>query len=165
MYKKILVPTDGSEISTAVAIKGVLFARQIGAEVVALYVAPEYQYPVYVEVIPPTYPSEQQYETTMKKAGEIHLKPIQDAAQAAGVICTPVTAFSDVPAQKIADAARENACDLIFIGSHGRTGLDKFLIGSVTSKVLGFARVPVLVDRLEKMPGEPKEPRAEVAGF
>ncbi len=165
MYKKILVPTDGSDLSTAAAIKGVSFAREIGAEVVALFVSPEYQYPVYVEIIPPTYPSEQEYETTMKKAGDIHLKPIYDAALAAGVKCAPVTAFSDVPAQKIADAAKENGCDLIFIGSHGRTGLDKFLIGSVTSKVLGLARVPVLVDRLEKPLGEPKEPRVEPTGF
>jgi nucleotide-binding universal stress UspA family protein len=149
MYKKILVTTDGSDVSAAAAIKGVKFAKSIGAEVVGLFVAPEYQYPVYVEIIPPTYPSEQEYETTMKKAGEIHLKAIQDAAQAAGVKCTAVTSFSDVPAQKIADTAIENSCDLIFMGSHGRTGLNKLLIGSVTSRVLGLSRVPVLVDRLD----------------
>lgn len=163
MYKKILVPTDGSAISTAAAIKGVGFAKEIGAEVVALYVAPEYQYPVYVEVIPPTYPSEQEYETTMKKAGEVHLKSIHDAASNAGVKCTPVTAFSDVPAQKIADAALENGCDLIFMGSHGRTGLNKLLIGSVTSRVLGLSQLPILVDRLNldsAGKGVPLEPAA-----
>ncbi|RJX30936.1 MAG: universal stress protein [Oxalobacter sp.] len=149
MYKKILVTTDGSEVSAAAAIKGVTFAKSIGAEVVGMFVAPEYQYPVYVEIIPPTYPSEQEYETTMKKAGEVHLKPIQEAAQSMGVKCTALTLFSDVPAQKIADAATENACDLIFMGSHGRTGLNKLLVGSVTARVLGLSRVPVLVDRLD----------------
>ena len=103
MYKKILVTTDGSEVSASAAIKGVQFAKEIGAEVVGLFVAPEYQYPVYVEIIPPSYPTEQEYETTMKKAGEVHLKPIQEAAQSMGVTCHAVTAFSDVPAQKIAD--------------------------------------------------------------
>ena len=153
MYKKILVTTDGSDVSAAAAIKGVTFAKAIGAEVVGLFVAPEYQYPVYVEIIPPTYPSEQEYETTMKKAGEVHLKPILEAAQSMGVKCLAQTAFSDVPAQKIVDAAMENGCDLIFMGSHGRTGLNKLLIGSVTARVLGLSRVPVLVDRLDK-PGK-----------
>ena len=148
MYKKVLVPTDGSEISTAAALKGVTFAKEIGAQLVALYISPEYQYPVYVEVIPPTYPSEQEYQSTMKKAGEVHLKPLQDAARAANVECVGVTAFSDVPAQKIVDVALEQGCDLIFMGSHGRTGLNKLLIGSVTSRVLGLSPVPVLVDRL-----------------
>lgn len=165
MYKKILVPTDGSDNSTAAAIKGITFAKEIGAEVVALYVAPEYQYPVYVEVIPPTYPSEQEYEATMKKAGEIHLKPLQDTAQSAGVKCTALTSFSDVPAQQIADAALENGCDLIFMGSHGRTGLNKLLIGSVTSRVLGLARVPVLVDRLNGGGEEAKGLKSEQAAF
>ena len=165
MYKKILVPTDGSEISTAAAIKGLAFAKSIGAELVGIYVSPEYQYPVYVEIIPPTYPSEQEYEATMKKAGDIHLQPIQAEAQTAGVKFTGLTAFSDVPAQKIVDTAKEMGCDLIFIGSHGRTGIGKFLLGSVTGKVLGISSVPVLVDRLERAPAPEKEPRIEPAGF
>ena len=165
MYKKILLPTDGSEVSATAATKGVAFAKEIGAEVVGLYVAPEYQYPVYVEVIPPTYPSESEYEATMQKAGEIHLKPLQDAAQAAGVKYTGVTAFSDTPAQQIADAAIANGCDLIFIGSHGRTGLNKLLIGSVTSKVLGLASVPVLVDRLNVPPKQGKAAKMETPGL
>jgi nucleotide-binding universal stress UspA family protein len=165
MFKKILVPTDGSDISAAAAIKGIAFAKSIGAEVVGVYVSPEYQYPVYVEIIPPTYPSEQEYEATMRKAGEIHLKPIQEAAQSAGVKFTGVTAFSDTPAQKIADTIKENGCDLVFMGSHGRTGLGKFLLGSVTGKVLGISSVPVLVDRLDKPPAKAQEPRMEPAGF
>jgi nucleotide-binding universal stress UspA family protein len=165
MYKKILVPTDGSELSAAAAVKGVAFAKHIGAEVVGVYVAPEYQYPVYVEIIPPTYPSESEYETTMKKAGEIHLKSIQEAAQSAGVKYVGVTAFSDTPAQKIVDTAKDNQCDLIFIGSHGRTGIGKFLLGSVTGKVLGISSVPVLVDRLPRPPQKEKEPKPEPVGF
>lgn len=78
MYKKILVLTD-SAISTAAAIKGVGFAKEIGAEVVALYVAPEYISTRACRGDPrPTCP--QEYETTMKKAGEVHLKSIHDAA-------------------------------------------------------------------------------------
>ncbi|MEA5097917.1 MAG: universal stress protein, partial [Burkholderiaceae bacterium] len=145
MYKKVLVPTDGSEISSAAAIKGVAFAASIGAEVVAIYVAPEHQYPVYVEIIPPSYPSEQEYQDTMKKAGEMHLKPIQDAAQAANVKFTAITTFSDVPAEQIVNTAQERGCDLIFMGSHGRTGFGRFLLGSVTTRALALSTVPVLV--------------------
>jgi len=163
MYKKVLVPTDGSEVSSAAAIKGVSFAASIGAEVVAIYVAPEYQYPVYVEIIPPSYPSEDEYQNTMKKAGEIHLKPIQDAAQAAGINCTGITAFSDVPAEQIVDVAQQQGCDLIFMGSHGRTGLGRFLLGSVTTRVLALSTVPVLVDRLDKEPTS--GPKSEPASF
>ena len=150
MYKKVLVPTDGSEVSSAAAIKGVAFAASIGAEVVAIYVAPEYQYPVYVEIIPPSYPSEDEYQNTMKKSGGVYLKPIEDAAQAAGVKYTGVTAFSDVPAEQIVDTVQKQGCDLVFMGSHGRTGLGRFLLGSVTTRVLALCPVPVLVDRLEK---------------
>ena len=159
MYKKILVPTDGSEVSSAAAIKGVAFAASIGADVVAIYVAPEYQYPVYVEIIPPTYPSEQEYQITMKKAGELHLKPIQEAAQAAGIQFSGITAFSDVPAEQIVNTAQEQGCDMIFMGSHGRTGLGRFLLGSVTTRALALSTVPVLVDRLEKASAAASETR------
>ncbi|MBS1170890.1 MAG: universal stress protein [Burkholderiaceae bacterium] len=164
MYKKVLVPTDGSEVSTAAAIKGVKFAASIGSEVVAIYVAPEYQYPIYVEIIPPSYPSEEEYQSTMKKAGEVHLKPIQDAAQAAGIKSTGITTFSDVPAEQIVDAAQKQGCDLIFMGSHGRTGLGRFLLGSVTTRVLALSMVPVLVDRLDKEQA-PAGGKSESASF
>jgi len=71
MYKKLLIPTDGSVFSSTVAAAGVEFARQINAEVIGLYVAAEYQYPVYVEVIPPSYPSEEEYQASMRKAGRV----------------------------------------------------------------------------------------------
>ena len=164
MYKKILLPTDGSDLSAAAATVGVAFAKSIGAEVVGLYVSPEYQYPVYVEIIPPSYPSEEEYANTMKKAGEMHLKPIEEAATREGVTFMGVTAFSDVPAQQIVDTALANGCDLIFMGSHGRTGLNKLLIGSVTAKVLGLSRVPVLVHRID-LPAKSKGGKSEPAAF
>ncbi len=163
MYKKILVSTDGSDVSNNAAIKGIRFAKHIGADAVAIYVAPEYQYPIYVEIIPPTYPSEAEYEDTMAKTGSIHLQPILDAAKSEGVSCEGMTAFSDVPAEKIVGAASEKGCDLIYMGSHGRTGLGRIFLGSVTSRVLTLSHVPVLVDRLELDEGNKKV--TEAAGF
>lgn len=154
MYRKILITTDGSAVSTTTALQGVDFARQMGAQVLALFVAPEYQYPVYVEIIPPSYPSEEEYIAAIEKAGAEHLKPILDAAASAGLEQSGVTAFSDSTALKIVEVAGKNRCDLIFMGSHGRSGWGQLLLGSVTNRVLSHTTLPVLVHRLIKEPAK-----------
>lgn len=153
MYRKILITTDGSAVSKHTACAGVKFAQQMGAEVLALFVAPEYQYPVYVEIIPPSYPSEDEYIEQMKRMGSEHLGSIMRAAAEAGLKATAITAFSDATALKIVDIAEEQQCDLIFMGSHGRSGWGQLLLGSVTNKVLSHTQKPVLVHRLIKEPG------------
>lgn len=152
MYKKILIPTDGSVLSGATALAGVEFAKQSGTEVFGLFVAPEYHYPIYVEIIPPSYPSEEEYQASMRKAGDIHLGTIRSAAAAAGIAFTGLTTFSDGIAREIVHVAKENGCDLIFMGSHGRSGWGHALLGSVTTKVLSTCQIPVLVHRLKKEP-------------
>lgn len=153
MYQKILITTDGSAISCNTAKAGVEFARQLGAQVLVLYVAPEYQYPVYVEIVPPTYPSEDEYIAAMLKNGAEHVRPVLQSARDADVACEAMTAFSDATAQKIVDVAEQNHCDLIFMGSHGRSGWGQLLLGSVTNKVLSHTLKPVMVHRLIKEPG------------
>jgi nucleotide-binding universal stress UspA family protein len=152
MYRKILITTDGSAVSQHTACAGVKFAKQLGAEVLALYVAPEYQYPVYVEIIPPTYPSEDEYLVQMQRVGSEHLRPILEAAEKAGLEHRGMVAFADSTAQKIVNVSEEQHCDLIFMGSHGRSGWGQLLLGSVTNKVLSHAQKPVLVHRLLKEP-------------
>lgn len=152
MYRKILITTDGSAVSRATACAGVAFAGQMQAAVLALYVAPEYQYPVYIEIIPPTYPDEGDYRAAMRRAGANHMQSIQEAAAKRGLACECQTAFSENPALKIVEVAQEQQCDLIFIGSHGRGGWGHLLLGSVTNKVLSHTRLPVLVHRLIKEP-------------
>lgn len=152
MYNKILIPTDGSDISNAAARAGVEFAQQLGAEVIGLFVAPKYQYPVFIEIIPPSFPTEDEYLDSMRKVGDMHLQVINDAAQAAGIKSTGITVFSDATAREIVHTAEQQACDLIFIGSHGRSGWGQALLGSTTSKVLSSCQIPVLVYRLAKQP-------------
>jgi len=147
MYKKILIPTDGSPLSSAAARAGLAFARDAGAEVVGLFVAPGYLYPVYVDVIPPNYPTQEAHAAMMRKAGEEYLGEIEKGAADAGLRYSGVTLFSDDPAGKIVETAKDRQCDLIFIGSHGRSGLRQLLLGSVTSKVLASCHLPVLVYR------------------
>jgi nucleotide-binding universal stress UspA family protein len=150
MYTKVLIPTDGSAFSSSVALAGVEFAKQILAEIVGVFVAPEFQYPVYVEVLPPNCPSDQEHQESMRKAGEAYLKFVQEAAQAAGLKFSYLVVFSDFTAQKIARTAEEQHCDLIFMGSHGRSGWGQLLLGSVTAKVLSICEIPVLVHRIKK---------------
>lgn len=152
MYRKILITTDGSAVSGMTACAGVSFARQMGAEVLALFVAPEYQYPIYVEIIPPSYPSEEEYRAAMHRAGNGHVQSILDACARKDVRCEGMTAFAESAALKIVEVAASQGCDLIFIGSHGRSGWGQLLLGSVTNKVLSHSRLPVLVHRLIKEP-------------
>jgi nucleotide-binding universal stress UspA family protein len=153
MYQKILITTDGSTVSQHTACAGVKFAQQMGAEVLALFVAPEYQYPVYVEIVPPAYPSEEEYALQMQRLGEEYMGSIMRAAQGSGLKHACMTAFSDAAALKIVDVAEQQHCDLIFMGSHGRSGWGQLLLGSVTNKVLSHTTKPVLVHRLIREPG------------
>ena len=155
MYQKILITTDGSSISCNTAREGVRFAQQLGARVLVLYVAPAYQVPVYVEIVPPSYPSEDDYLASMRRNGERFLQPVLHAAQESGLQYEGMTAFSDATAQTIVDVAAEHGCDLIFMGSHGRSGWGQLLLGSVTNKVLSHTLKPVLVHRLVREPGGP----------
>lgn len=152
MYRKILITTDGSTVSKHTACAGVRFAQQMGAEVLALFVAPEYQFPVYVEIVPPAYPSEDEYFEAMRRVGADHLRSIQDKCATCSLNCETLVEFSDATAQKICDVAEERGCDLIFIGSHGRSGWGQVLLGSVTNKVLSHTAKPVLVHRLLQNP-------------
>ena len=152
MYRKILITTDGSAVSNKTACAGVEFARQLGAEVLALFVAPEYQYPIYVEIIPPSYPSEEEYRAAMQRAGNDHLQPLLAACAQQGVAAEGMTAFAESAALKIVEVAAHHGCDLIFMGSHGRSGWGHLLLGSVTNKVLSHSKIPVLVHRLIKDP-------------
>ena len=151
MFNKIMIPTDGSELSTAAALEGVAFAADNKSEVVGVYVAPEYQYPVYVEIIPPTYPIEEEYDSMMRKVGMEYLQPVQEAAKQAGVPFSSIVLFSNSAGSAIADAAKEQNCDLIFMGSHGRSGLGQLLVGSVTTNVLNLCQIPVLVHHIRKI--------------
>jgi len=154
MYKKILIATDGSAVSRHTACAGVEFARQMGAEVLALYVAPAYQYPVYVEIVPPTYPSEDEYVEQMRRVGNDLLGAVIQACSDAGLRSEGMTSFSDSPALEIVAVAERQGCDLLFMGSHGRSGWGQLLLGSVTSKVLSHTSKPVLVHRLLREPGK-----------
>ncbi|MFL6672673.1 MAG: universal stress protein [Massilia sp.] len=145
MYKRILVPTDGSDLSVQASAAAIDFARLCSAEIVALSVAEPYPLAPAAEgamVIDPGVEN-----GTLETLARQNVAQVARSAAAAGVPCTTVTVVSPVPYQEIIDVAAENKCDLIFMASHGRRGLSRLLAGSVTQNVLAYSSIPVMVLR------------------
>ena len=147
MFKHILVPTDGSQLSSDTAKRAIAFARETGAKVTFFFAKPDYPVAFYGEgaLIDPTTP-EKFAEMAELQAREI-LAAHEAAAKAEGVICATTSSVSDIPHEAIIAAADQAGADLIFMASHGRRGISGFLLGSETQKVLTHSKIPVLVYR------------------
>ena len=151
MFKKILIPTDGSVLSSQAANKGVTFARQIGAEIVALHVTQPFAATVGFDGMAAAYAiTDEDYDKTAKEQSKKYLQQILDRAETAGVKATGKSVSNFNVADGIVQAAEQEGCDLIFIGSHGRSGMSRLLLGSVTIKVLNIAKNTVLVYRVKE---------------
>ena len=147
MYKHILIPTDGSQLSDKAVAAGVEFARFIHARVTGFTAVPEYQIPSEAELMSRHAISLPDYERDAKKQAEITLQPIADRARAAGVEYDAEFTQSDRPHEAIIRAAQAHGCDLIFMASHGRRGISALLHGSETQGVLTHSTIPTLVYR------------------
>jgi len=151
MFKKILIPTDGSPLSVQAANAGVCFARSVGAEVVALNVMQPFAATIGFDGMAAAYAiTDEDYEKASADQAQRYLKQVTDRAQTAGVPSKSLAVTNFNVADGIVQAAAESHCDLIFIGSHGRSGLSRLLLGSVTAKVLSLAQTAVLVYRVKE---------------
>ena len=143
MFKHILIPTDGSDLSRKAILYGVQLAKESGAKVTGLTVVEPYQ-PAGIDTV--YVPLDQgDYEEQSRILSEKALEQVKMAAQAAGVPCETLREVLDQPYRAIIDAAQAVGCDLIVMASHGRSGLAAVLLGSVTVKVLTHTKLPVLV--------------------
>ncbi|MFL9926746.1 universal stress protein [Herbaspirillum lusitanum] len=145
MFKTILVPTDGSELSDKAIINAIDYAQHCNAKIIGISVAEPYPFSPLAESSMAIDPA--MYEENVRMLAEQHVKKIADAAQAAGLACQTTTAMSFAPDEEIVNAAKTFNCDAIFMASHGRSGLSKLFLGSKTQKVLAHSTVPVLVLR------------------
>ena len=147
MFKHILVPTDGSALSTDTVKRAVAFAKEASAKITFFYAKPDYPVAFYGEgaLIDPSTP-EKFAQMADKQAQEI-LDAAAQEAKTAGVSNATVSAVSDIPYEAIIEAASASGCDLIFMASHGRRGISGLLLGSETQKVLTHSKTPVLVYR------------------
>ncbi len=145
MYKRILIPSDGSEASERAILAGVDFAREAGAEVVGLTVTPPFRVVTADSGMLEETP--EQFDAAGKARARRILSVIEDAAREAGAPCRSEHAVEDDPWAAIIAASERLGCDLIVMASHGRHGLKGLLLGSETQKVLVHGTVPVLVHR------------------
>ena len=145
MFKRILLPTDGSPASQQAILAGVALARETGAEVIGLTVVPPFHtLSVDAEMLEST-PAE--YEQQARRQAERILADVEEAAREAQVPCRTQQASGDSPDEAIISTARDKGCDLILMASHGRKGIKGLLLGSETQKVLVHSAIPVLVYR------------------
>jgi nucleotide-binding universal stress UspA family protein len=147
MYRRILIPTDGSAISRKAVKHGIALAKSLGATVVGFFSPEDYRAIMYTEYMPAALLSQDEFEAQARKAADKQLAVVQKVAEAAGVAFESYWMISVAPWEAIIDAARKKRCDLICMGSHGRTGLAGLVLGSTTMKVLTHTKVPVLVTR------------------
>ncbi|MFB6301324.1 MAG: universal stress protein [Haloferacaceae archaeon] len=137
MYETVLVPTDGSEGAAAAVERAVDLARTYGATLHALYV-------VDVRMSPVT--TDMDHDTVVElveESGEPPTRTVIERAEAAGVPAVEAIR-PGVPHKTIREYAAERGIDLVVVGTHGRTGLERYLLGSVTERLLRTVDAPVL---------------------
>jgi nucleotide-binding universal stress UspA family protein len=145
MYKKILLPTDGSPLSNAAIEQGVALAKSLGAKVVGMTVSA----PFHIFALEPMMVSDtkETYKKDCEEMAAKYLGAVTSAAGAAGVPCEVAHVNADHPYEGIIVTAKSMGCDLIFMASHGRKGASALVLGSETVKVLTHSKIPVLVCR------------------
>jgi len=144
MYKRVLFPTDGSEITGKAIQSAIAMARLCGAELYVLAVKEPFPYSAISEMqpVPP-----QEFFDAQERIAAARVKAVTEAATAAGVTCHGHTVEALHPWEAILDHAKAQGCDLVVMASHGRRGVSAMLLGSETQKVLTHSTLPVLVVR------------------
>jgi nucleotide-binding universal stress UspA family protein len=149
MFKHILLPTDGSKLSNKAVKRAIQLAQALGAKITAVHVIGEYSLRVQDEgfVMPEIPALKKRFEQEEAARAKKILGAVKESARKANVDCDVVTVSSNVPYEMIIKQASKSKCDLIMMASHGRRGLQGFLLGSETQKVLTHSKIPVLVCR------------------
>jgi nucleotide-binding universal stress UspA family protein len=145
MYKKILVPLDGSELAKMALDQAEKLAKTFDAEIVLFQVVPFM--PIYgsPELITPLIVDEKQ-----KEAAERYLSNLSEALKKRGLRVAATVKTGQQVAIEIIDFAKEVGADLIVMCTHGRSGISRWVMGSVALKVLTRAETPILLIRSKR---------------
>ena len=148
MYRHIMLPLDGSELSLKAVHEGISLAKTLGARVTLITVVSSYHLgvtsPLTSSVV---HDLEKRFEEELRKGADTLHADVVARAKSEGVQCESLVVMGGSPYARIAENAETRQCDLIVMASHGRRGLDAVLIGSETVKVLTHSKIPVLVVR------------------
>jgi nucleotide-binding universal stress UspA family protein len=143
MFKKILVPTDGSRGVEKAINCATTMALAFDAKVYLIFVAePPMLLLEYANI------AEKNIIEALHQEGKRILEKTADAVRRSGVADVETALKTGTPAKVILDCADEEKIDLIVMGTHGRRGLDRVLLGSVTEEVVRVAKVPVMTVRM-----------------
>jgi len=144
MYQHILVPTDGSELAERGVTHGLSLAKFVGARVTVIIAIERFGALVsFAEA--GAAEAFVEYSEQIKEHAASVLDRVANAAKQAGVPCDTIQMEDVQPYEAIIATATDRGCDLIVMGSHGRSGLSAIVLGSVTNKVLIYTKTPVLV--------------------
>ncbi len=141
--RRILHPSDFSKASRAAFDQAVDLAKTNRAELLLAHVLTPVMPTVDGAISPQTWAD---IEASTREASEKNLKALVDKAKKAGVRVTGLL-LEGLPHEAIVRAAKSKRADLIVVGTHGRTGLAKFFLGSVAARVVSMAPCPVLTVR------------------
>ncbi|MEL7048616.1 MAG: universal stress protein [Pseudomonadota bacterium] len=148
MYGNLLIAIDGSELSMEALRNGVKLAQSLGASIVIATVTEKWSA---LEVAAQVRCGEnhpiERYEEAAREAAARILELAKSLADELNAECRVIHVADQHPATGIVALAKEQGCDLIIMGSHGRSGLEKALLGSVAQNVLTLSPVPVLIDK------------------
>ncbi|OGA05488.1 MAG: hypothetical protein A3I00_03465 [Betaproteobacteria bacterium RIFCSPLOWO2_02_FULL_64_12] len=148
MFKHILIPTDGSAVANKAVKAGIQLAKALGAKVTGYYAVEPMRPHVYGEGHMITNSQMvKAWEERAREYGERQLEILAKSAKAAGVPFNALVTVAETPYEGIIEATKQQKCDAIFMASHGRSGLQGLIMGSVTHKVLAHSTLPVLVYR------------------
>jgi len=144
MFKHILVPVDGSPTSMKAVAKAAGLAKTFGSAVTVLYVIDPYPF---TGVGADFAYGQAQYLTAATAMANAALDAAKKELHDEGVEAETVVGGGHAVQEGISRALESTGADLIVMGSHGRRGIEKLVLGSVTQRVLGAVHVPVLVVR------------------
>jgi nucleotide-binding universal stress UspA family protein len=147
MYKRILVATDGSQLSDKAVEHGLKLADLTGAELVAVKVVPRYPQTYFEGGVALAADEVAKIEKQWNDEAMDALNAVKAAGQLHNVKVKTTTVKSDLIAEALIATAKRHKCDLIVMASHGRRGLKRLLLGSETQQVLTHSHIPVLVLR------------------
>lgn len=143
-YEKILIATDGSEYTKNAVDYGIDIAKNTGAKLFAIYVVDTAAF----ASIPMDAAWESMYEL-LKQEGDLAIKFVAERAEAEGLEVEG-NLIEGHPADEIIRYSEKNSISVIVMGTLGKSGLDRFLLGSVAEKVVRNSKIPVLVVRGKK---------------
>jgi nucleotide-binding universal stress UspA family protein len=144
LYEKILIATDGSEYTKNAVDYGIDLAKNTGAKLFTIYVIDTAAF----ASIPMDAAWESMYEL-LKQEGDVAIKYVTDKAKAEGLEVEG-NLIEGHPADEIIKYSENNSISLIIMGTLGKSGLDRFLLGSVAEKVVRNSKIPVLVVHAKK---------------